>query len=415
MTSTDGLKQLFTAAIFAMLIFARSTVADEWPGREWATNTPAAAGLDQALMQKARDFAMSGGGAGCIIRGGKLVLAWGDQKARYDLKSTTKSFGATALGVAILDGKVALEDTAKSHYPGLGTPPESNSRTGWLGRITILQLATQTAGFDKPGGFEPLIFEPGTKWAYSDGGPNWLADCLTLIYRRDVAELMFERIFTPLGINRADLAWRENSYRPNRIDGIPRREFGSGISANVDAMARVGLLYLRGGLWRGRRLLPSGFVAQAGTTVRAVVGLPEVNPKEYGNASDHYGLLWWNNADGTLDGVPRDAFWSWGLYDSLIVVIPSLDIVVARAGQSWKRPTPGHYDVLRPFLGPIAASAGKTTTRLGERPNRGPAADDDLPIQQDVNAVPRRAEMPRVVARHHQRVVRGGPQDRIRP
>ena len=122
MTSTDGLKQLFTAAIFAMLIFARSTVADEWPGREWATNTPAAAGLDQALMQKARDYAMTGGGAGCIIRGGKLVLAWGDQKARYDLKSTTKSFGATALGVAILDGKVALEDTAKSHYPGLGTP-----------------------------------------------------------------------------------------------------------------------------------------------------------------------------------------------------------------------------------------------------------------------------------------------------
>ncbi|HEX5102886.1 MAG TPA: hypothetical protein VFV87_03695, partial [Pirellulaceae bacterium] len=46
-----------------------------------------------------------------------------------------------------------------------------------------------------------------------------------------------------------------------------------------------------------------------------------------------------------------------GLYDSLIVVIPSLDIVVARAGQSWKREKDAeHYEVLRPFLTPIARS-----------------------------------------------------------
>ncbi len=67
-------------------------------------------------------------------------------------------------------------------------------------------------------------------------------------------------------------------------------------------------------------------------------------------------MLWWNNADGTLQSVPRDAFWSWGLYDSLIVVIPSLDLVVSRAGKSWKRNSEDHYDVLRPFLVPIVAA-----------------------------------------------------------
>jgi hypothetical protein len=42
----------------------------------------------------------------------------------------------------------------------------------------------------------------------------------------------------------------------------------------------------------------------------------------------------------------------------LIVVIPSLDIVVARAGKSWKRAeNADHYEVLKPFLGPIARSA----------------------------------------------------------
>ena len=42
------------------------------------------------------------------------------------------------------------------------------------------------------------------------------------------------------------------------------------------------------------------------------------------------GLLWWNNGDAALAKVPRDAYWSWGLYDSLIVVVPSLDLVAAR-------------------------------------------------------------------------------------
>ena len=55
--------------------------------------------------------------------------------------------------------------------------------------------------------------------------------------------------------------------------------------------------------------------------------------------------------------MPRDASWAWGLYDSLIVVIPGLDLVVARAGSAWERDAgAGRYDVLRPFLGPIVAA-----------------------------------------------------------
>ncbi|MBM3334536.1 serine hydrolase [Candidatus Sumerlaeota bacterium] len=202
---------------------------------------------------------------------------------------------------------------------------------------------------------------PGTEWLYSDAGPNWLAECITLAYGRDVNELMFERVFMPLGIGNDDMVWRKNSYRPHEIAGIPRREFGSGISANVDAMARIGYLYLRGGEWNGKQIIPREFVDRVRTTVRDVVGLAERDPELHGNASDHYGLLWWNNADGSLPGVPRDAYWSWGLYDSLIVVIPSLDMVVSRAGKSWKRPvSDDHYAVLRPFLGPLAASEKRT-------------------------------------------------------
>ncbi len=344
--------------------------AEHWPGSSWETISPAEAQLDERLLQQAREYALTGGGSGYITRGGRLVLAWGDVKQRYDLKSTTKSIGATALGLAMLDGKLALTDHARQRHPTFGVPPESNANTGWLDEITLLHLATHTAGFEKPGGYTRLTFRPGSRWAYSDGGPNWLAECVTLAYQQDVDELLFERVFTPVGIERTDLVWRNHSYRERTINGIPRREFGSGISANVDAMARLGLLYLREGRWQERQLISADFVRQARTTVPSVVGLPEVDPQNYGNASDHYGLLWWNNADGTLPEVPRDAYWSWGLYDSLMVVIPSLDLVVARAGQSWQR-SPGaeHYDVLKPFLTPLAAAArtGGTTDRRQRR------------------------------------------------
>jgi len=328
-----------------------------WPGDEWERAEPAQMGMDGALLAQAEQYALTGGGSGCIVRGGRLVLAWGDQAARYDLKSTTKSIGVTALGLAIADGLIGLDDRARDHHPTLGDEPPENRATGWLDAITIRQLATQTAGFAKPGGWSPLLFAPDTEWAYSDCGPNWLAECVTLAYRRDLRDLMFERVFTPLGITADDLAWRDNAYRPREIDGIPRREFGSGIHANVQAMARIGLLYLRGGRWGDRQVIPSSFVDLARTVHPAIADLPVRDGDTHGGASAHYGLLWWNNADGTLAGVPRDAFWSWGLHDSLIVVIPSLDLVIARAGSDWQREWSGHYEVLRPFLEPIVASA----------------------------------------------------------
>ncbi len=345
-----------------VLVSPSSGRAEEWPGEKWTRAAPDEVGLDAVKLKQARKYARSAGGAGYITRRGKLLMDWGETRRRFDLKSTSKSIGITALGLAIADGKMTLADRVRQHHPTLGVPPEGNADSGWLEEITLFHLATQTAGFAKPGGYEPLLFRPGTKWHYSDGGPNWLAECVTRAYGRDLQDLLFERFFSPIGISRKGLRWRINAYRPHLMDGVPRREFGSGVHANVDALARIGLLYLRRGRWRDQQLLPAEFVDQASRPQPELIGLPEhkVDGRpggEHGNASDHYGLLWWNNADGTLANVPRDAYWSWGLYDSLIVVIPSLDIVVSRVGRSWPREEgAGHYDVLRPFLEPIVAS-----------------------------------------------------------
>lgn len=364
-----------------------------WPMPRWSRAQPAEVGMDEARLAQARDYALTGGGSGYITRHGRLVMAWGEPRRLYDLKSTTKSFGSIALGLAVKDGKMRLEDKAKRHHPALGVPPEDNARTGWLDEITILHLASQTAGFEKPGGYTKLLFRPGTQWDYSDSGPNWLAECITLAYRRDLNQWMFERVFTPLGIQRSDLTWRKNSYRPAAIDGTARREFGAGIHANVDAMAKIGYLMLREGQWNGREILTREYVRLAPAVSPGHERLPVRLPETYSNAASHYGLLWWNNADHTLRDVPADAYWSWGLYDSLIVVIPSLDLVAARAGQSWKREEDAvHYAVLNPFLTPIVQSVRE----------RSPQASDRrlAPASAPGEAVDRRSAAPTAAAKY---------------
>lgn len=350
----------FLMACAAML----APVAGQHGLGEWERATPAELGMDVSRLEAARDYSLTGGGSGVVIHRGKLVFEWGDQKVRYDLKSSTKSYGTTVLGLAIKDGKVKLHDAAVKYMPEFGAEPAENKATGWLDRITLFQLAAQTAGFDKPGGFQPLMFAAGTKWAYSDGGPNWLADCLTLAYGRDLQEVMFERVFTRLGITRDDLRWRDNSYRPKTLNGAPRREFGSGIHANVNAMARFGMLWLRAGRIGSAQVLPADFVALARQPVATTKGLEVVRPEQYPGASNHYGLLWWNNGDGTLKDVPRDAYWTWGLYDSMTVVIPSLDLVVARAGKTFGDPNDPGYGKLGPFIGNLARAVDRKRAQM---------------------------------------------------
>lgn len=322
----------------------------------WETASPASVGMDESILLQARNYALTGGGSGYIIRNGKLVLAWGDPLTKYPVYSTAKSIGLLSLGLALADNRLGLEDPAQLYHPSLGVPPDGNAATGWLDDITIRRLANHSAGFDKPGGYADLIYEPGSTWAYSDGGANWLAETLTLVFGEDLKELLFRRVFTPIGIVNTDLSWRKNLYRSLTLNGVTNREFASGISANMEALSRIGYLYLREGQWNGQQIIPKEFIELARTVDPDTAGLPVHNPSVYFNASDHYGLYFWNNADGTLPDVPRDAYWAWGLEDSLVVVIPSLDIVAVRAGSGWRGGWTADYSVLDPFLTPIAQS-----------------------------------------------------------
>jgi CubicO group peptidase (beta-lactamase class C family) len=296
-----------------------------WPTNGWTTAAPADVGMDVTKLDEAKAYALQGGGSGYVTRFGKLVYKWGSETQKYDVKSATKSVGFTTVGLAIKDGLMNLHDKAQTHHPTFGTPPSSNTGTGWLDDITIEHLATQTAGFDKNGGYTALLFTPGTHYYYSDGGPNWLAECVTL---------MFDRVLTTLGLTSSDLHWRNNSYRDNYIDGIERHEFGAGVHANVDAMTRIGYLYLRNGEWDGQQILTPQFV----DTVHSPPSFMDTITDYTGNCCGQgtwYAHLWWHNLDGHFADVPKDAYWAWGMWGNHIFVVPSLDIVAVRVAHNY--------------------------------------------------------------------------------
>jgi CubicO group peptidase (beta-lactamase class C family) len=335
-----------------------------FPTSEWATAAPADMHMEAAKLDQARNYSLIGGGSGLIVRRGRVVYSWGNTAALYTVKSATKSIGGIALGLALDDGRLQLTDPAQMHLPTFGVPPSSNAATGWLDQITILQLATHTAGFDKPGGFIPLQFEPGTTWSYSDGGANWLADVLTQVYAEDLNDLLFSRVFSSIGITDDMLIWRENSSRTEKLNGVERREISAGIEASVDAMARIGYLFLRDGVWDGQRVLSESFVDLVHTVRPETTAATNADPEHDPTATVNYGVLWWTNTSGELPGVPRDAYWAWGLGDNLIVVIPSLDLVIARTGNNPDDPSlpqlraerNSDYAVLAPLLTPIVES-----------------------------------------------------------
>jgi CubicO group peptidase (beta-lactamase class C family) len=161
-------------------------------------------------------------------------------------------------------------------------------------------------------------------------------------------------VFAVIGAS-SGIRYRDNAYRPNRISGIMRRECGSGISASVDALARVGLLYRRRGEWAGQRILPPDVVAAFVNPHTDVTWQPHFSPPGWPDSSHRYGMGWWLNSDRQVPSAPADTFVAWGVSgwnnEAYIVVIPSLDLVVTRTGDTLRNTTDGSlYEGLAPFL-----------------------------------------------------------------
>lgn len=382
LSATDSI--VITVAEASALIYPDPDT-DQLPFSGWEKVEPAAANMNAAKLAEAEAYAISApdangdAGAGFIVRGGRLVHAWGNFEQRYDVKSATKSIGGAALALARMDGKLTLADTAVSHLPSFASDPAGQD-PNWVNAATLLQLATHSAGFEKPNN-SGMTVQPGTVWRYSDAGVTWLADALTNVYQQDLLQLMHERVWSKIGISgyrpgqnpgQDDITWRTPTHRGATLGTVARRELHSGITINANSMARVGLLFLRKGVWKDNaRVLSEEVITEMTTPPPELASLTNPDEAQFPGATQHLGVLWWTNADGALSDVPRDAYWGWGLGDNLLVVIPSLDLVIVRTGNAGAD-APGRawgdgnwtaeYAVLEPFLRPIVCAADANST-----------------------------------------------------
>ena len=384
-----ALSALLLATLSLAAIRCSSAEQDEaWVYRQpvrasdgWPTASLAAAGMDPAplteLMNRLR------GNPGHMVESiliaveGKLVFeeyfdgrahpTYGDQPVHYDrltkhcLSSVTKSVTATMLGVAIGRGSIASVDEKVLDF----FPEMADLNTGPKSGISLKHMVTMSAGlqwdewsyplndarndltrwFNFQGDLirfvleRPMVADPGALFTYNGGVTNVLGEVI-----RRASGLRLDRfsetyLFTPLGIT--DLSWY--LIRPDFV-------YASGdISLRPRDLAKLGQLYLQGGVWNGSRILSSEWVEASATPAFIMQPWP-------GFAGYSYG--WWPKTEEYGAG----AFAAEGWGGQALMVMPELDAVVVLTGGSyWAPPFLTPHQMMSGYI--LPAVSGRTSAR----------------------------------------------------
>src|SRR5262245_12138700 len=338
---------------------------------EWRIDTPESQGMSKAKLEALKDIlAARQTKAFLVIRNDKIVFEWYSPDHGVSKKHGTASLakaivGGLSLGVALSDGLITLDDKAAKFIPQWKDDPRKS-------KITIRHLGSHTSGLedaetdnlpheqlngwkgdfwkrlDPPNdpfsvsrGRTPAIFDPGSKLQYSNPGIAMLTYCVTAAINegahKDIRKLLAERAFRPIGVQ--DEEWSIGYNQTFTVDGLPLVAAWGGGSFTARAVARIGRLLLSEGNWDGKRLLSR----EATRQITGNAGLP-------GNC----GMGWWTNAAGRYAKLPKDAFWGAGAGDQVLLVIPSLDLMMVRNGQTLEPPPPGAPDVFAAYHDPRA-------------------------------------------------------------
>ena len=238
------------------------------------------------LLQRFVDDQTVSGAVGLVARDGKVVSVEAvglaniaakkpmADDALFWIASMTKPMTGVAVLMLQEEGKLSVEDPVEKHLPEFKGRTLLDNRTKdivTLKRparvITIRDLLTHTSGLntDIPDlgreltlaeralfySQQPLLFEPGSKWQYSNPGINTLGRIVEVVAGKPYAQFMEDRIFKPLGM-------RDTTFWPTRGDA--RRVATSyGPGADGKGLAGVGLYFMRGEITDSNRTpLPAG-------------------------------------------------------------------------------------------------------------------------------------------------------------
>ncbi len=360
----------FTIAASAYDVSSSDTV---WPGKDWATSTPEAEGIDpDAINSLVADI--EAGVYGLVdqfvlIRHGRIVAdhkfphdyraiaakldpdrkplgSAGDDQYNYDhpnwhpyyqetklhtLQSVTKSVTSAALGVAVTEGlikdaQVPVMPYFSSYDHDLSDPRKSD--------ITLEDFLTMRSGIDwvTTGGYDsnehstiqleaseqwiqfilnrPMETKSGERFDYNDGVSVLLGKIIREATGQRADKWAKEKLFTPIGID--EFHWKITP------DGEADTE--GGLYLATHDLARIGYLFLRGGEWNGKRILSEAWVKSSVTPF-----VSDVAPDNDQNNTG-YGYQWWipSHENGEAKIYSGN-----GYGGQFIMVVPEYDIVLA--------------------------------------------------------------------------------------
>jgi CubicO group peptidase (beta-lactamase class C family) len=347
----------------------RTTLPDAnsqaWPMGDAPSSEPWPAKLDREKLQAAVDLAFADPAgltaAMAVVYKGQIVgeryMAGITKDTQLESWSMGKSLIATLVGLVIRDGAFSLDDLAP--VPDWRRPGDPR------GQIRVRDVMRMSSGLSFTGQDDrwmdptwqyhdhffiyagavdaykysissPVEFAPNTVGRYRNSDPMTLGFLVRqAVEKRGEQYLTYPQraLFDKIGIRKQVL--ETDPWGNFLLSG-----YDYGTARN---WARLGLLYLRDGVWNGQRLLPEGFTKFVATPA------PAWRRPEYGGQFWINGLGQWN--------LPRDAYFMSGAGGQHTFVVPSLDLVVVRMGH--QRGAAVGAKLLNQSLAAIVAAVGE--------------------------------------------------------
>jgi CubicO group peptidase (beta-lactamase class C family) len=261
-----------------------------------------------------------------LIRHGKIIAeGWWNPYApnlKHTLYSTSKSFTAAAVGYAIEEKKLKLTDKVVSFF---GADELPNPISPNLAALTVKDALIMSDGMDPdPSGAvssspdwakaflsTPIVNTPGSKFLYNSAGTYMLSAIVTKVTGQKVIDYLRPRLFDPLGITGED--WETSPQGANTG--------GWGLRLKTEDMAKFGLLYLQGGKWHGKQVIPHEWVKEATST--KIMQDPGAPPSRRDSSDWLQGYCYqmWRCRH---NGVRAD-----GAFGQFIIMLPDQDAVIA--------------------------------------------------------------------------------------
>lgn len=234
--------------------------------------------------------------------------------------SLSKSFTSSAVGFAVAEGLLTVEDKVISFFPD--DLPETISEN--LAAMRVKDLLTMTTGHEEdttmalmaPGVTNwvkailalPVGRKPGTLFVYNSGATYMVSAIVQKLTGQTVLDYLTPRLFAPLGIT--DLTW----------DRCPQgiNTGGWGLSIRTEDIAKFGQLYLQKGMWDGKQLLPAAWIEEA--TAKVVRNDGEGREGEPNDWSQGYGYQFWR--------ARHNAYRGDGAFGQYCLVMPDQDAVL---------------------------------------------------------------------------------------